>query len=41
MIRKARGATPRLAAAAVRNRFFTIIALCVKQLGSAEKTSHE
>jgi hypothetical protein len=41
MIKKARGATPRLAMIAAGNPFFTIIALCVKQLGSAEKTSHE
>src|SRR5438067_6731768 len=41
MVKKELGATLRLGLAALSNRFFTIIALCVKQLGSAEKTSDE
>src|SRR5438045_5059390 len=41
MVKKTFGATLRLASRAAANRFFTIIALWVKQLGSAEKTSDE
>jgi hypothetical protein len=41
MVKKELGATLRLGLAALTNRFFTIIALCDKQLGSAKKTSHE